>query len=134
MEANKLDLKNDFLNKQAVLDNARKILKQEFIGINEIIDEIIDNVSSWFFLPDLQEKPVVVNLWGLTGVGKTSLVNRLVELLDFEDSFYRFDLGEKEGSFSFRDSGLGELSQGHLLKKDVRESRVVYLGTAQTMG
>lgn len=112
MEANKLDLKNDFLNKQAVLDNARKILKQEFIGINEIIDEIIDNVSSWFFLPDLQEKPVVVNLWGLTGVGKTSLVNRLVELLDFEDSFYRFDLGEKEGSFSFRDS-LDELCKNN---------------------
>lgn len=112
MEANKLDLKNDFLNKQAVLDNARKILKQEFIGINEIIDEIIDNVSSWFFLPDLQEKPVVVNLWGLTGVGKTSLVNRLVELLDFEDSFYRFDLGEKEGSFSFRDS-LDELCENN---------------------
>lgn len=112
MEANKLDLKNDFLNKQAVLENARKILKQEFIGINEIIDEIIDNVSSWFFLPDLQEKPVVVNLWGLTGVGKTSLVNRLVELLDFEDSFYRFDLGEKEGSFSFRDS-LDELCKNN---------------------
>lgn len=112
MEANKLDLKNDFLNKQAVLDNARKILKQEFIGINEIIEEIIDNVSSWFFLPDLQEKPVVVNLWGLTGVGKTSLVNRLVELLDFEDSFYRFDLGEKEGSFSFRDS-LDELCENN---------------------
>lgn len=112
MEANKLDLKNDFLNKQAVLDNARKILKQEFIGINEIIEEIIDNVSSWFFLPDLQEKPVVVNLWGLTGVGKTSLVNRLVELLDFEDSFYRFDLGEKEGSFSFRDS-LDELCKNN---------------------
>lgn len=112
MEANDLVLKNDFLNKQAILDNARKILKQEFIGIDNIIDEIIDNVSSWFFLPDLQEKPVVVNLWGLTGVGKTSLVNRLVELIDFEDSFYRFDLGEKEGSFSFRDS-LDELCENN---------------------
>tara|TARA_R110002050_G_scaffold85747_9_gene182903 strand:+ start:7617 stop:9668 length:2052 start_codon:yes stop_codon:yes gene_type:complete len=112
MEANNLDLKNDFLNKQAVLDNARIVLKQEFIGIDIIIDEIIDNVSSWFFLPDLQEKPVVVNLWGLTGVGKTSLVNRLVELIDFEDSFYRFDLGEKEGSFSFRDS-LDELCENN---------------------
>lgn len=112
MEANNLDLKSDFLNKQAILDNARKVLKQEFIGIDKIIDEIIDNVSSWFFLPDLQEKPVIVNLWGLTGVGKTSLVNRLVELIDFEDSFYRFDLGEKEGSFSFRDS-LDELCENN---------------------
>jgi len=112
MGANNLDLKEIFLSKQEILDNARKVLKQEFIGIDKIIDEIIDNVSSWFFLPDLQEKPVVVNLWGLTGVGKTSLVNRLVELIEFEDSYYRFDLGEKEGSFSFRDS-LDELCENN---------------------
>ena len=104
MEAKDTDLKKTFLQKQRVLENARKVLKQEFIGIDKIIDEIINNVSSWYFLPGLQEKPVVVNLWGLTGVGKTSLVNRLVKLIDFETSFYRFDLGEKEGSFSFRDS------------------------------
>lgn len=104
MIANTKKVKKAFLEKQNILENAREILKTEFIGINKIIDEVIDNVSSWFFLSDIQEKPVVINLWGLTGVGKTSLVNRLVELIDFEDSFYRFDLGEKEGSFSFRDS------------------------------
>ncbi len=112
MDVNNSTLKNVFLQKQILLENARKVLKQEFIGIDRIIDEVIDNVSSWFFLPDLQEKPVVVNLWGLTGVGKTSLVNRLAELIDFEDSFYRFDLGEKEVSFSFRDS-LDELCQNN---------------------
>jgi cell division protease FtsH len=104
MEAINSDLKEVFISKQEILDNAKKVLKQEFIGIDKIIDEIIDNVSSWFFLPDLQEKPVVVNLWGLTGVGKTSLVNRLAELIYFEDRYYRFDLGEKDGSLSFRDS------------------------------
>ncbi len=104
MHANDFKIKKFFLEKQSVLESARNVLKQEFIGIDEIIDEIINNVSSWYFLPDLQEKPVVINLWGLTGVGKTSLVNRLVELIDFNDSYYRFDLGEKEGGFSFRDS------------------------------
>jgi len=104
MIANTKKVKKAFLEKQDILENAREILKTEFIGINKIIDEVIDNVSYWFFLSDVQERPVIINLWGLTGVGKTSLVNRLVELIDFEDSFYRFDLGEKEGSFSFRDS------------------------------
>jgi hypothetical protein len=104
MNANYPEMKDAFLQKQQTLENARKILKQEFIGIDNIIDEIIDNVSSWYFLPELQEKPVVINLWGLTGVGKTSLVNRLAQLIDFEPYFYRFDLGEKEGSFSFRDA------------------------------
>lgn len=112
MIANMEKVKEAFLEKQNILENAREILKTEFIGINKIIDEVIDNVSSWFFLPDIQEKPVVVNLWGLTGVGKTSLVNRLVQLIDFEDSYYRFDLGEKEGSFSFKDS-LGELCENN---------------------
>jgi cell division protease FtsH len=102
---NKLDkLKNNFFEKQKVLESARIQLKTEYIGINSIIDEIVDNVSSWFLLPELQEKPVIVNLWGLTGVGKTSVVNRLVELIEFSDKYYRFDLGEKKGSFSFRDS------------------------------
>jgi len=104
MIANTENVKKAFLEKQNILENAREILKTEFIGINKIIDAVIDNVSSWYFLSDIQEKPVVINLWGLTGVGKTALVNRLVELIDFEDSFYRFDLGEKEGGFSFRDS------------------------------
>jgi len=96
--------KKAFLRKQKTLEYAREVLKREFIGIDKIIDEIIDNVSSWFYLSEIQEKPVVINLWGLTGVGKTSLVNRLVELIDFKNSFYRFDLGEKDGSFSFRNS------------------------------
>ncbi len=91
----------EFLQKQETLENARVTLKKEFIGIDNSIDEIIDNVSSWYFLSDLQEKPVVINLWGLTGVGKTSLINRLVELINYENSYYRFDLGKKEGNSSF---------------------------------
>lgn len=112
MDANYSNLRKNFLEKEIVLDIARKTLKKEFIGINHIIDEIIDNVSSWFLLPDIQEKPVIINLWGLTGVGKTSLVNRLAELIGFKDSYYRFDLGEKEGSFSFRDA-LDELCENN---------------------
>ena len=104
MIANTKNVKDVFLKKQNILENAKEILKTEFIGIDKIIDEVIDNVSSWFFLFDIQEKPVVINLWGLTGVGKTALINRLAELINFTDSYYRFDLGEKDGSFSFRDS------------------------------
>ncbi|MGL2993520.1 hypothetical protein [Flavobacterium sp. TSSA_36] len=110
METKCAKTKESFLMKQKLLDNARVILKQEFIGIDTIIDEVVDNLSSWFFLPEIQEKPVVVNLWGLTGVGKTSLINRLVQLINYEESYFKFDLGEKEGTFSFRDS-LEELCQ-----------------------
>ncbi len=108
MSTKMLELKEEFTEKRAILENARTVLKTEFIGIDRIIDEVIDNVSSWFILSDIQEKPIVINLWGLTGVGKTSLVTRLIELMNFKNKFFRFDLGEKTGTFSFRQS-LSEL-------------------------
>lgn len=110
MSTKMLELKEVFNEKRTILENARIVLKTEFIGIDRIIDEVIDNVSFWYILSDIQEKPIVINLWGLTGVGKTSLVIRLVELIDFKNKFFRFDLGEKSGTFSFRQS-LNELCE-----------------------
>ncbi len=104
MSTKMLELKDEFTEKRAILENARTVLKSEFIGIDKIIDEVIDNVSSWYILSDIQEKPIVINLWGLTGVGKTSMVSRLVELINFKNKYFRFDLGEKTGMFSFRQS------------------------------
>jgi len=84
----------EIIRKQQLLDSAREILKEEFIGINSVIDELIDAVNSWFLFPDLQDKPVIINLWGLTGVGKSSLVNRLAQLLKYDPKYYHFDLGD----------------------------------------
>lgn len=44
--------------------------------------------------PDMQDRPVVVNLWGLTGVGKTSLVLKMAEELKLMEDLYHIDLGE----------------------------------------
>ena len=96
--------KNRFLEKQLQLEHANKILKTEFIGIDGIIDELLSNIGSWYSFNELQDKPLVVNLWGLTGVGKTSLLNRIVELLDYKDNYYRFDMGKKRGMFSFNNA------------------------------
>ncbi|MDD7914121.1 hypothetical protein [Polaribacter ponticola] len=100
METNLAQLKNEFKTKTAVLENARITLKQEFIGIDEPINAIIDNMNSWFTLSKIQERPLVINLWGLTGVGKTSLIKRLIKLIDLENIFYRLDLGQTEGKNS----------------------------------
>ncbi|PLX13385.1 MAG: hypothetical protein C0594_01275 [Marinilabiliales bacterium] len=80
--------------KRKILESASQILKQEFFGIDDVIDELIKYVSYWYLFPDLLRRPVIINLWGMTGVGKTSLVQRLASLLDYSDKFYRFDLGE----------------------------------------
>ncbi len=88
-------LRKVILQKKEILDKAREQLKKEFIGIDQVIDSVIDNLSSWYFFPSLQEKPVVINLWGLTGVGKSSLVKRIAALLSFQEKFYHFNLGEE---------------------------------------
>ena len=98
------NIREEYGPKHAKLENARTILKQEFVGLDSIIDDLINYTSSWYAFNAIQDKPFVINLWGLTGVGKTSLVNRLVDLIDFSDRYFRFDLGEKNNSMSFNRS------------------------------
>ena len=97
-------LKKEFIEKQNLLKSTRETLKREFFGIDSCIDQIIEHTKSWLLLNDFQEKPLIVNLWGLTGVGKTSLIKRMVELIQWEKNFLRFDLGNKKGQHSFRES------------------------------
>ena len=86
--------KEDLTKKQAQLENAKIALKQEYFGIDIIIDRLIENMSSWYLFPEFQKTPHIINLWGMTGTGKTSLIRRLTELLDINDSLYSFELGE----------------------------------------
>ena len=88
--------RDEILKKEELLNRAKEKLKEEFVGIDKVIDEVIDSISSWFLFPDLQERPVVVNLWGLTGTGKTALVNRLTYYLKWEEKHFSFDLREKK--------------------------------------
>ena len=78
--------------RSGVLERARGILKDEFVGIDPIIDGVVDTLRSWFIVPEMQKRPLVVNLWGMTGVGKTALVRRLAELLGLQDRYYRFSM------------------------------------------
>ena len=61
------------LKKRKKLDSVAKQLKEEFFGIDSVIDEIIDSLSSWYIFPELQYRPHLICAWGLTGVGKNSL-------------------------------------------------------------
>lgn len=85
--------REDLLSKERILQKATQTLKKEFVGIDRVIDQVMASLSPWYFFPDLQEKPVVVNLWGLTGVGKSSLIQRLAELIRFSEKYYCFDMG-----------------------------------------
>ena len=91
-------MENTVVTKSKKLEEIRLQLKEEFIGLDDIIDKIMVSVREWHLFPELKHKPTIINLWGMTGVGKTSVVTRLVELLDYNKFFYHFDLGELSGN------------------------------------
>ena len=82
------------------LQEAKKVLKTEFIGLDDIIDRIFECISPWYLTPEVLERPIVVSLWGLTGTGKTSLVRRLLNLLEITGKSLFFDCGEQAGTMS----------------------------------
>jgi hypothetical protein len=80
-------------SRQRLLDKARRQLKSDFIGIDGVIDELCNYVRIWYLMPEILTRPVIVNLWGMTGVGKTDLVRKLVGYLGFQDRFCEVELG-----------------------------------------
>lgn len=70
-------------------------LKKKFIGIDGVIDKIVDNIALWYMTPEIQFRPLIVSLWGITGVGKTDLVRTLVNLLEFTDKFIEIQMDMK---------------------------------------
>jgi hypothetical protein len=67
--------------KSNLLEKAKETLKQEFIGLDKIIDELTAYISAWYLFPQLQERPLIINLWGMTGVGKSALVRTQIDLI-----------------------------------------------------
>lgn len=80
--------------KNAVINEAQKKLKEDFVGIDDQIDAIINNIRAWYLFPELQTTPLIINLWGLTGVGKTSLIKELVKHLHVEKDLVYFNFAQ----------------------------------------
>lgn len=85
---------NEFFKRKEILEKAKGKLKTEFVGLNGIIDEVIDLIEPWYLFPNGQIRPTIINLWGMTGCGKTQLIKRLFEHIDLKDSLYKFDVGD----------------------------------------
>lgn len=80
------------------LEKAKEILKSEFINLDNIIDELIRDISPWYITPEIIERPVVVSLFGMSGTGKTSVIRRLVDLLGLSGKTIFFDCGEEDNN------------------------------------
>lgn len=73
--------------REAKLQEASNYLKEEFVGLDVVIDSIMNDIRIWYVMPELIIRPVIVNLWGMTGTGKTDLVRKLVAFLEMDDKF-----------------------------------------------
>lgn len=77
-----------------LLDSALVQLKREFVGLDDIIDQLGASVYAWYVTPEIITRPTIVSIWGMTGTGKTSVVKRLISLLYLDDVRISFDCGE----------------------------------------
>jgi ATP-dependent Clp protease ATP-binding subunit ClpA len=78
--------------KREALEKVSAQLKTEFFGLDEIIDKVVKSIHAWYIFPEIITRPVIINLWGMTGVGKTQLVRRLVSLLDYQRRFVEIQM------------------------------------------
>ena len=80
------------------LDFISKELKKHFVGIDAIIDDLLDYIKIWYLMPDILTRPIIVNLWGMTGVGKTDLVRKMISLLEYQDRFVEVELSNGDST------------------------------------
>lgn len=86
--------------KKQRLEKIKIELKHEFIGIDYIIEELINYIQIWYLMPEILTRPIIVNLWGMTGVGKTDLIRKLVSKLDYQDRFVEVELSNGESTWN----------------------------------
>ena len=89
------ELEKHIQDKKKILENAKKELKDHFVGIDDIIDQMVDYAEVWFSTPEILSRPMIICLWGPTGVGKTDLIRRFVKLIDFSDRYCEVELANK---------------------------------------
>lgn len=88
--------KEEIRRRKDTLEKTRTFLKAQFIGIDNIIDDLLEYIQVWYLMPEILNRPVIVNLWGMTGVGKTDLVRKMVKQLNFQDRFVEIELSNTD--------------------------------------
>lgn len=90
--------KAEVLARKNKLEACKVHLKGEFVGIDHIIGSLVDYIQIWYLMPEILNRPIILNLWGMTGVGKTDLVRKLVKFLNYQDRFVEVELSNNSTS------------------------------------
>ncbi|MBT1697037.1 hypothetical protein KK083_09140 [Fulvivirgaceae bacterium PWU4] len=87
---------SELILRKQKLEQVKSELKAKFLGLDGIIDEVTSLIMPWYLFPEAQLRPTIINLWGLTGSGKTALVQAFVEQLEYRKFYSHIDMGEFE--------------------------------------
>lgn len=108
----KIDVKT-IEKRKKTLEKCEKYLKKEFIGIDNIIENLLNYIQVWYLMPEILTRPVIINLWGMTGVGKTDLIRKTVKFLGYQDRFTEVELSNGDES-SYRSNVFSYLDDNDL--------------------
>lgn len=124
-------LRSHISERSAQLRHIAAELKTELFGIDEVIDRVMDTIRAWYVLPEIINRPVIVNLWGLTGTGKTQLIRSLSKKLGFYDRLIEVQMdgysnggGTSIGSM-LSDSAITEGTPGILVLDEFQRFRTI---------
>jgi Peptidase family M41/C-terminal, D2-small domain, of ClpB protein len=92
---------NNYTVKIATLNQAKINLKAKFVGIDEIIDQLFEYIYIWYLMPQILMRPMIINLWGMTGVGKTDLIRSLVEEIKMQSQFLEVELSAEGRTYNW---------------------------------
>lgn len=70
-------------------------IKREFFGMDDLLSTLVNIVTGWMAHPELRRTPSVVNLWGMTGTGKSAVVRKMVEAFGLSDRTIWIDLARE---------------------------------------
>jgi len=93
------------------LNQVAEDIKKQFMNLDEQVDKFKDMISPWYVAPELCNRPTVVNLWGMTGIGKTAIVRAFVDKLGLNNKFRDVTCNSKSGYGDLRSIVTGVLEE-----------------------
>jgi cell division protease FtsH len=113
MTSTETNIRKEIERKQGILRSAEEQLKREVFGIDEAIRRLMEVFGPWYIFPEAQESPCIINLWGMTGVGKSSLIRRVEQHTAMDEIFYALDAEDYGGAGSGFHSTLNDIHSLH---------------------
>ena len=117
----------DPISREKELEGARNRLKSLFVGLDSVIDSLIDKLKIWWCYPDYLTRPTVISMYGTTGTGKTELILELIKALKLENVSGVYEFGcdntyvMSNIMYTLTQSNIHQMTQGVLLVDEIQK-------------